>query len=176
MLPIELPGEELYDPVKNEFIELEGRVLHLEHSLFSISKWEAKWKKPFLNSKKTPEETLDYFRCMCEEEIDAKTLLRLGMHAQTIKAYLDDPMTATTFGKDSGPKSRKKVTSEEIYYLMAEYGIPFECEKWNFNRLNTLLRVCSIRKAPGKKMKGSEALRHQAALNAARRKASGSKG
>ena len=56
MLTLEVPGAEYFDPETNEFNYAEGRVLHLEHSLFSISKWEMKWKKAFLNSRKTEEE------------------------------------------------------------------------------------------------------------------------
>jgi hypothetical protein len=177
MLTLELPGEEFFDPATNEFTYAEGRVLHLEHSLLSLSKWEMKWKKPFLNSKKTSEETLDYVRCMCEEDVDTLTLARLTADDwQRIEAHINDPMTATTFGKDKGPTRTKKTTSEEIYFLMAHYGIPFECEKWHFGRLMTLLRICAIRNGGQKKMSSSEALKRQAALNAARRAKSGSRG
>ena len=35
---------ELYDEAKNEFIQLEkDQTICLEHSLVSVSKWEAKW-------------------------------------------------------------------------------------------------------------------------------------
>lgn len=177
MLTLEVPGAEYFDPATNEFNYAEGRVLHLEHSLFSISKWEMKWKKAFLNCKKTEEETLDYVRCMCAEDVDISVLARLTAEDWgLIEDYLNDPMTATTFGKDSGPKRNKKVTSEEIYFMMAEYGVPFECDKWHFNRLMTLLKVCGIRKGPQKKVSRSDRLKHQAALNAARRAKSGSKG
>ena len=178
MLRIDLPGDEWYDPVKNEFVYAEERVLHLEHSLFSISKWEAKWKKSFLSTKtKTAEETLDYIRCMADEDVSDDELARLTeQDVLKIEKYLRDPMTATTFGKDQDKGRQKKVTSEEIYYLMAANGIPFECERWNFNRLMTLLRICAIRGGKQKKMGKGEILKRQAALNAARRSATGSKG
>lgn len=41
-----------------------GGILKLEHSLISVSKWESKWCKPFIDSKKTNDEVYDYIRCM----------------------------------------------------------------------------------------------------------------
>ena len=65
MLEIIIPESEYYDEVNNQFINNQERVLRLEHSLVSISKWEAKWQKPFLSNKdKTVDEILDYIRCM----------------------------------------------------------------------------------------------------------------
>ena len=55
--------------------------------------------------------------------------------------------------------------------------IPFDpCEKWNFNRLMTLIRICSIKNNPGKKMKPKEVLRNQAMMNKLRRAKLGTKG
>lgn len=51
MLKIIVPAMEYYDEVNNEFIQFKEQVLQLEHSLVSISKWEAKWHKPFLDGK-----------------------------------------------------------------------------------------------------------------------------
>ena len=49
-----------------EFRTTPEATLLLEHSLISISKWEAKYKKPFLSSleQKTREESLYYVKCM----------------------------------------------------------------------------------------------------------------
>ena len=49
-----------------------------------------------------------------------------------------------------------KITSEEIYYWMIESGVPFECEKWNINRLLTLIRICNIKNQPPKSLKHSD--------------------
>ena len=177
MLTITLPGQEYYDPVKNEFSYAEERVFHLEHSLLSVSKWEARWKKAFMTAEKTEEEMLDYIRCMCAEEPDAASLGRIAAgFSGEIAAYVNDPMTATTFGKTTAPPSRKKVTSEEIYWLMAREGIPFTCETWHLNRLMTLLRICAVRSGGGKKMSKGEVLRRQAEMNRLRRGRSGSDG
>ena len=49
MLKITIPASEQYDPVNNEFIYTKETTLTMEHSLISLSKWEEKWKKPFLS-------------------------------------------------------------------------------------------------------------------------------
>ena len=60
-----VPACEFYDESTEEFIEVKEQTLLMEHSLISISKWEAKWKKPYLSEqKKTVPEIYDYFRCM----------------------------------------------------------------------------------------------------------------
>ena len=65
MLKIVIPGIELYDEEKEEFITTKPQTLHLEHSLVSLAKWESKWNKPFLTKdNKTYEEIIDYIRCM----------------------------------------------------------------------------------------------------------------
>ena len=65
MLQIVVPiSPEGWDERKQEFVEPEEKILQLEHSLISISKWESKWHKSFLKSEKTDEEILDYIRCM----------------------------------------------------------------------------------------------------------------
>ena len=62
MLQITVPGIELWDEQKQEFSTEKDQTLCLEHSLVSISKWESKWNKIFLDNKepKSYEETLDY--------------------------------------------------------------------------------------------------------------------
>ena len=79
MLKITVPAMEYYDEVSNEFILFKEQSLQLEHSLVSISKWEAKWHKPFLDGKdKTLEEVIDYVRCMTiTQNVDADVYTRL---------------------------------------------------------------------------------------------------
>ena len=65
MLQLKIPDTELFDEKEQKFIRIKGCTLSLEHSLVSISKWESKYKKPFLSrDSKTAEETLDYIRFM----------------------------------------------------------------------------------------------------------------
>ena len=59
MLRITIPAIELYDEINEEFISSKEQQLQLEHSLVSLSKWEAKWCKPFLTKEnKTFEEVI----------------------------------------------------------------------------------------------------------------------
>ena len=79
MLKIIVPAMEYYDEVNNEFIQFKEQVLQLEHSLVSISKWEAKWHKPFLDGKeKTLEQVIDYVRCMTiTQNVNSEVYTRL---------------------------------------------------------------------------------------------------
>ena len=85
-------------------------------------------------------------------------------------------MTATTFSKDNSPPSREIITSELIYYWMISLNIPVEFQKWHLNRLLALIKVCSIKNSPAKKMSKREIMSRNKALNASRRKALNSKG
>ena len=180
MLHITVPAREFYDESTEEFIEIKEQTLTMEHSLISISKWEAKWKKPYLSrEEKTREEVLDYLRCMTiGKEPDPSVYRALTKeNIQDISDYINDSMTATTF-KDVGPKgNREIITSEIIYYWMIAQNIPTEYEKWHLNRLITLIKVCSIKNNPNqKKMSRSEIARQNHAINAARRKKYGTRG
>ena len=65
MLEVTIPDVSLWDEMHEEFIDIKGQTLMLEHSLISLSKWESKWCKPFLtNNEQTNEEFIDYVRCM----------------------------------------------------------------------------------------------------------------
>lgn len=181
MLSITIPASEEFDSSKNEFINRKEQTLQLEHSLVSISKWESRWHKPFLADKnpKSSEEILDYIRCMTvTQNVDPSTYLYLTRdNYEKIQRYIDDPMTATTFNDmQQNRPSREIITSELIYYWMIAYQVPVEFEKWHLNRLLTLIRVCSIKNTPPKKMSKREIINRNAKLNAARRKALNSKG
>jgi hypothetical protein len=172
MLKILIPQSELYDEVNNIFIKIDARELELEHSLISLSKWESKWKKPFLtNTEQTVAESIDYIKCMTlTPKVDPMLYETIGekiMHK--IRIYIEEPMTATTFPKKNGPnRNREVVTSEIIYYWMIALQIPFECQKWHLNRLLTLINVCNIKNQPAKKMSNREILAENRALNEAR--------
>ena len=180
MLQITVPATELYDEVNERFINTKEQTLQLEHSLVSISKWEATWRKPFLSKKdKTDEELLDYIKCMTiTQNVSPETYLCLSdSQYERIKQYITSPMTATTFSKEEdGKVNREIITSEIIYFWMIAQNIPVKFEKWHLNRLLTLIRVCSIKNSPKKKRKGAEISKHHAAVNAARRKRYNTKG
>lgn len=177
MLKILIEAGEVYDELKNEFIKIPEQELTLEHSLLSVSKWESKWKKPFLTDKgMTTEETIDYIRCMTINT--PKKNVYYGVTNNIIKQvneYIEDPMTATWFSNRNRSTNREIITSELIYYAMVSYNIPFKCEQWHLNRLLTLIRVCSEKNDP-KKMSKKETYSRNRALNEARRRARNSKG
>jgi len=178
MLEIIVPASEQYDPVKNEFIYTKEQKLVMEHSLISLSKWEEKWKKPFLsNEQKTLEESLDYFRCMTiTQNVDPNVYLAIdGPLMDQINSYIEDKHTATWFS-NTGPPSREIITSEILYYSMFANGVDKECEKWHLNRLMTLLRVFGEKNKDPKKMSKSEILSRNRALNKARKQRLKSRG
>ncbi|MBP5461545.1 MAG: hypothetical protein J6Y20_05405 [Lachnospiraceae bacterium] len=174
MLTLKIIGKEQWNERTEEFVSGKDQILTLEHSLVSISKWESKWKKPFLSkNEKTFEETVDYVRCMTlTQNVDPNVYNCLSMeNIKQVNDYISLPMTATTFYEDKNSKlNHEVITSELIYYWMISMNIPFECQKWHLNRLLTLIRVCSIKSQPSKKMSRREILNRNAALNAARRK------
>jgi len=181
-LVLTIPRKEFYNEETNEFIEVQETTIRLKHSLLSLSKWEAKYERPFLDVRKPPnyEETLDYIRFMTlTQNVDPVVYLVLtNEHIKLVNDYLSASMTGTTFGDDksNGGKrgSRNPMSAEVIYYYMSEFNIPWECQKWHLNRLLTLIRVCGIKKSPSKKSKGTA--KNRAQLNAARRRRSGSRG
>lgn len=179
MLKITISSSELFDERTNRFITVKGRELQLEHSLVSVSKWESKWKKPFLGDKpKTREETIDYIRCMTiTQNVDPSVYLGISdRNIQDVNAYIDDPMTATTFKNRTRKSNRQIVTSEIIYYWMISLEIPMECQKWHLNRLLTLIRVCDEKNQPGKKKSRKEIMAENRALNQMRKAKSGTRG
>ena len=181
MLRVNIPlGPEGFDEETGEFLEAESYVLKLEHSLLSLSKWESKWCKSFIDNKDlTTEETIDYIKCMTlNEDIDESIYNRLTNEIiNQVNNYIAAPMTATTFSNDKGGKGgREIITSELIYYWMIALNIPFECQNWHLNRLLTLVRVCNIKNAPPKKMSKRDIASRNAALNAQRRAQYNTKG
>ena len=181
MLKIEVPiSPEGWDEIKEEFVEPEVKVLQLEHSLVSLSKWESRWNKPFLTKQeKTEAELLDYIKCMTlTQNVDPEVYTRLSReNIIEINKYIEAPMTATYFSEDkSSGGGREQVTSELIYYWMIALNIPVEFEKWHLNRLLTLIKVCNIKNQPPKKRSRAEIMSRNAALNASRRKQFNTKG
>lgn len=180
MLTIIIPAVEAYDNVKEEFIILaKEQTLQLEHSLVSISKWESTWCKPFLSkTKKTTEESLDYIKCMTITKNVEPTVYDniTSQNIAEVTAYIDAPMTATTFRKEKNTPHGEIPTAEVIYQQMIALQIPFSCEKWHLNKLLTLIRVCNIKNNPPKKMSQKELMSRNAALNASRRAAMNTNG
>ncbi len=179
MLTIKIPDREWFNDATQEFITVKGTTLQLEHSLVSLSKWEAKWNVPFLSKEeKTIEQTLDYIRCMTiTQNVNPMVYEQLSEeNIEQINKYINTSMTATTFNNLDSKSSREIVTSELIYYWMIALNVPMECQKWHLNRLLTLIRVCNAKNAPPKKMSARDIMSRNSALNAARRKKYNTKG
>lgn len=182
MLQLKIEGTELFDEEAKKFITIKPQTLQLEHSLVSISKWEAKWKKPFMRQEPmTHEETIDYIRFMTVSpqnvDPDIYRCINDG-HVKQVMDYIHDPMTATTItSKGPSHKSSQMITSELAYYYMTAYNIPFDpCQKWHFNRLLMLIRVCDEKQQKPKKMKQADAAKLNRQRNAARKAKYGTRG
>ena len=179
MLTLTIPSIEQWDEANERFVWTKEYTLQLEHSLVSLSKWESKWQKPFLSKEeRTSEESIDYIRCMTiTQNVEPEAYKYIT--SENIKAvtdYLEAPMTATTFRDEKKGLNREIVTAEVIYYWMVTLNIPFECQKWHLNKLIALIKVCDLKSQPPKKMSKRENMSRQAALNAARRRSTNSKG
>lgn len=175
MLTINIPEKEMFDESSASFLIIPGAELHLEHSLISLSKWESKWKKPYLsNEEHSKEEILDYIYCMSMDKntnIDVIQNLNFDEYKQILE-YTADPHTATKIYDKRPHRGGKSeiYTSEVLYYYMIYYGIPWSAEKWHLNRLITLIRVCGIKGGTTNQAMDMNAIFSQnRALNAARR-------
>lgn len=183
-LSIVIPPAELWDEKNQEFKRFGGASILLEHSLISISKWESKYQKSYLSKeKKTNDEIRYYVKCMTitpNVPDLAYECLTAGNYKE-ITAYIDSPMSATTFREDKNhPHNSERITSELIYYWMIANTIPFECEKWHINRLMNLIRICGIKNANNQpktpKKMSSSGISRMAAINKQRKAALGTHG
>lgn len=181
MLEFKLDKQEFFDREKEMFGYTEPTNLRMEHSLISISKWEAIWHKPYLPSPlcdsgpKTFEQELSYLDCMMIRPVPENVLrfLMMSDYKTVVLDYIQNPNSATTIHRLGNQQVRSKtITSELVYYWMLKFGIPFECEKWHFNRLLMLIEVCTVNESKGKKgnkMSHADAAKERARINAMRR-------
>lgn len=189
MLEITVPAEvnEGWDEAKGEFVYSEKgkpQTLQLEHSLISLSKWESLWEKRYFPVKdRTLEEVISYIQCMTiTKNVPPEVYDRLIRNkdlTDKITKYINAPMTATTFGKNSQTVNSGKaenVSSELIYYWMIQNDIPVEFERWHLNRLLTLIRVCNSKNGNGKKMSQRDLMKQYKSINEANRAKYHSKG
>lgn len=178
-LQIYIPERELWDNQNEVFIKLKPYKLTLEHSLISLSKWESKHHKLWLEKQdKTGQELLDYIRCMTING-DVPNYVYYALTSDDFKKildYMEDPMTASSVYDPPNNSHHEPVSSELIYYWMLQYGIPFECEKWHLNRLLMLIKICT-RKAGNMSKADRKAMdQRRAQINAQRRAKLGTKG
>ena len=182
MLQIVIPGREYSVEDKNGdviFVSTKSQKLWLEHSLISVQKWEAKWHKVYLdpNLRMTREESNDYIRCMVVKpaEVDPNLFVSIpNKIVAEINAYINDPMTATTFTINGNKKTyggkKKKVSAEVLYWQMSTLGIPFECRTWHLNQLLTMIHLFDIKNGGGKMSKKEQAEWQRSKMAAARAK------
>lgn len=183
MLTIIIEPSELWDEVNERFIQFKDTItLELEHSLVSVSKWESKFRKPFLaNNEKSQEEIAGYFECMIiSGDVPEKMSLRWSENnIAKINEYISSEQSATTFKETLDQKAAGRseiITSELIYFWMVSYQVPLECENWHLNRLFALLRICNIKNTPPKKRSPSEIAKERREINARRKQELGTTG
>lgn len=180
MYTLEVPNKTLWNDRTQEFVDVVGKTIKLEHSLVSLARWESKWHTYYLNNEKlTAEQKLDYIRCMTiTQDVDPNLYYAITPEQQKdIHDYINDPMTGTVFSnKSTSSVNSRFITNEVIYSWMFANNIPIECQKWHLNRLLTLIRVCNEEKQPPKKKTQREIMEEQRARNKARRAALGTKG
>lgn len=174
MLTIKVGSTESFDDEKQEFVDVGGMELQLEHSLVSLSKWEAQWEKPFLSKEdKSEEEILSYVGYMIlTPDFPPEVFTKLSAaNFEAINKYIDAKMSATWFSEVPGtPPTRETVTSELIYYWLTIFNIPWETQYWHLNRLFTLIRICNVKNAKPKKESRASMAAKRRELNEQRRK------
>lgn len=183
MLTLIIASEEAFNHQTEEFETFPEVKLELEHSLVSLSKWESKFEKPFLDKKgHTTKETLGYIEAMIlTPDFSPGVIFRFRQEQiDAVNEYIEAKMTATTFG-DLPEHGRNRarpetITSELIYYWMVAYNIPFEVERWHLNRLFALIRICNVKNSKPKKMSRQELNRRNRELNDERRRRLGTTG
>lgn len=170
MLEIEVVTAESYDEVNEKFVKSETVRLQLEHSLVSLSKWEAIHEKAFLSDRqRTDEETISYVKCMIVgPEPSSEVFYKLlSDHIETVMAYVAASMSGTRLPESKNAQGRREtITSEKIYYWMTKLNVDMACEHWHLNKLFTYLRMHALLESPKKKMTMEE----RRALNEQRKK------
>lgn len=157
--------------------------LSFEHSLVSVSKWEAIVKRPFFgHEEKTPEDTEIYYRCMLLNDEDAPSNFYSRLtptQFQEIADYINTDQHGTLFrAEQAPPKSKQEIVSSElIYYWLVQFRIPFHpTETWHLSKLMALVKVAGLKQSKPKKMSAQERAAQMRALNEQRRRETGSTG
>lgn len=148
-------------------------VLQFEHSLLAVSKWESKYKKPFMSkAQKTPTELIDYFGDMIlTPGVNPLLVYRLTPEQMDeLAKYMNDSPTASSVPDDPQKSSGEQVTSELIYYWLSELKIPFAVETWHLARLMMLIQITNLKRQPPKKRPVADTMANWMKLNEERKK------
>lgn len=182
-LRITVEGKTGFNYATDEFVEVPTQTVELEHCLLAIARWESKWKKSFFESLKNfgTLEAIDYIRCMAMNDVNTDFVICLSNNqVEQIMKYISESKTASTVDvQKSQARSNEVLTSELLYYYMAQVPLPFDiCERWHLSRLLITLQIASVKNDPdaNKKMSSHDWAMKQSALNKARRLAAKSKG
>ena len=182
MLELVIKEQEVFNAEDNTFSTTGwSGTLQLEHSLVSMSKWEAIFEKPFLAAgEKTREETLVYVGCMIlTPGIDPNVANEFSNRdLRAVDEYIVSKQSATTFGDlpKRNKSSGETITSELVYYWMVAFNIPFECQTWHLNRLFSLIRILNLKQDKPQKMSRAEIARRNSELNEKRKAQLGTSG
>lgn len=173
MLDIMLPGTDVHPTLK----------LRFEHSLVSVSKWEAEAKRPFFgHEEKTEADTELYYRSMLlTEDVPHNFYSRIvgTEHFDKIEQYINSNQHGTLFREEAVPSKAKQevVSAELIYYWLVQFQIPFDpVESWHLSKLMALVKVAGLKQSKPKKMSTQDRAAQMRALNEQRRKETGSAG
>jgi hypothetical protein len=185
VLVISIPLAEDFDDDTGVYTVTESFELEFEHSLVSLSKWEAHYEKPFLNNEeKSAEETSFYIeKCMLLTKNPPGGIFQKfsKKHFDEIQEYIKAKRGAEWFHEPPGAPGRKSpsrqvITSKVIYGWLVALRIPFETQYWHLEELMTLVKVCNEQTKKPTKVGRQEALRQQAAINARRQAEMGTRG
>ena len=175
MLEVVVPEREIAIERPNgiEFVTVKETKLQLEHSLISLSKWESKWKVPFLSEQEhTPEQMIDYMKFMTiNQHVDPNVYLYMPLDLQReILEYVKTDQTATkVYDRRQNRNGRREtLTSELFYYWMVYYNIDWSCEKWHLSRLLALIKICNAKGSNDNRMDMNSIYKENARLNAMR--------
>lgn len=146
--------------------------LKFEHSLLSLSKWEARTKKAFLTDRqKTPGELMDYFAdmltCLSPDADPADLFLLKPDQMEKLVEYMNDSQTASSVPQDGKAKHNPETwTNELIYYYLSQMKIPFHpTETWHVNRIMMLIQIAGYKSQPPKKRSATEVMSDWYAAN-----------
>jgi hypothetical protein len=186
MLQIKVGSTEYFDDDTGKFTRRNGTLVEMEHSLASMSKWEALTGKSYISDDKTNDEFFLYFKLMVLPGYDPDLMdLITQQDAQKIADYIGSKASATILPEepDRPGQPKKRITCEQIYSWMISLQIDWDAENWHIGRLLTLIRLVNMNnerannssKKP-KRVTDPSALANRRAMNQARRAQAGSTG